>query len=189
MNSNLRLNLMLFAGVVLIIGVNGAAFTYSFWAPSFNLYWNDFLNAHFFRPAAKAGDRTIADCLKVSDFYSARLTTYFLADSDDSAGGRIDDLSKYSEYCDRVPGTGRVIFSVTLMEQDVRSLPVALSFYKFDPKGERQLINALPAKAHSAGFVTLDAPVSYKGKYLLELAFGDGKSAEDRIAMPISVGQ
>ncbi|MBY6242662.1 hypothetical protein [Methylosinus sp. Sm6] len=189
MNSNLRLNLLLLAGVVLIIGVNVAAFSYSYWASSFDLFWNDFLNAHFYRPAAKAGDRTMADCLKVNDFYSARLTTYFRADSDDSAGGRIDDMSKYAEYCDRVPGTGRVIFSVTLIEEDVRGMPVALSFYKLDQKGARALLTSLPAKPHPTGFVTLDSPVSYRGKYLLELAFNEGKSAEDKIEMPISVGE
>lgn len=189
MNSNLRLNLILFASVVAIIGLNVAAFSYSYWGPSFKLFWNDVLNANFYRPAAKAGDRTMADCLKVSDFYSARLTTYFLADSDDSAGGAIDDLSKYDEYCDRVPKTGRAIFSVTLMEEDVRSLPVALSFYKIDGKGARELVNSLPAKAHPAGFMTLDASLPHKGDYLLELAFGEGKSAEDKIAMPISVGR
>jgi hypothetical protein len=189
MSPNSRLNLMIFVGIVLIIGVNAAAFSYSYWASSFNLYWNDFLNAHFFRPAVKAGDRTMADCLKVSDFYSARLTTYFLADSDESAGGPIDDLSKYDEYCDRVPRTGRVIFSVTLLEEDVRSQPVALSFYRSDPEGALTLINALPSSPHPAGFVTLDANVAHRGKYLLKLAFGEGKSKEEIIEMPISVGR
>lgn len=184
-----RLNLILSIAIVLVVGVNATAFTYSFWGPTFNRHWNEFLDANFFRPAVKAGDRTIADCLKVSDFYSARLTTYFLGDSDESAGGAIDDLSKYDEYCDRVPGTGRVIFSVTLMEEDVRSQPVALSFYKLDAKGARELISSLPSKARSAGFVTLDGRVDHKGKYLLELAFGEGKSKEDVIEMPISVGR
>lgn len=184
-----RLNLILSIAIVLVVGVNATAFTYSFWGPTFNRHWNEFLDANFFRPAVKAGDRTIADCLKVSDFYSARLTTYFLADSDDNAGGAIDDMSRYSELCDRVPGTGRAIFSVTLMEEDVRSLPVGLSFYKLDQKGARELLNSVPAKPHPAGFVTLDSPLSHRGKYLLELAFGEGKSAEDKIEMPISVGQ
>jgi hypothetical protein len=189
MNSNLRLNLLLLAGIGLVVGLNVAGFSYSYWGPSFNLLWNDFLNANFYRPAVKAGDRTMADCLKVSDFYAARLTTYFLADSDDNAGGSIDDMSRYSELCDRVPGTGRAIFSVTLMEEDVRSLPVGLSFYKLDQKGARELLNSVPAKPHPAGFMTLDSPLSHRGKYLLELAFGDGKSAEDKIEVPISVGQ
>jgi hypothetical protein len=189
MMSPARLNLILAISIVLVVGANATAFTYSLWGPALNRHWNDFLNANFFRPAAKAGDRTIADCLKVSDFYSARLTTYFLADSDESAGGSTDDLSKYAEYCDRVPGTGKVIFSVTLMEEDVRSQPVALSFYKFDSKGARAVINTLPSAAHPAGFVTLDATVDHKGKYLLELAFGEGKSKEDLIEMPISVGR
>jgi hypothetical protein len=184
-----RLNLILSITILLVVGANATAFTYSLWGPAFGRYWNDFVNANFFRPAVKAGDRTIADCLKVSDFYSARLTTYFLGDSDDSAGGAIDDLSRYDEYCDRVPGTGRVIFSVTLMEEDVRSQPVSLSFYRLNSKGDRELINALPSKSHSAGFVTLDGRVDHKGKYLLELAFGEGKSKEDLIEMPISVGR
>jgi hypothetical protein len=189
MNPNLRLNVILFATVFLVAGVNIAAFTYSFWASSFSLFWNDFLDAHFYRPAVKAGDRTMADCLKVSDFYSARLTTYFLGDSDSSAGGPTDDLSKYAEYCDRVPGTGKVIFSVTLIEEDVRGLPVAMSFYRAGADGARELLNALPASSHPAGFVTMDSTVAHKGKYVLAVAFGEGKSKEDLIEVPISVGQ
>ncbi|OAI28680.1 hypothetical protein A1351_11280 [Methylosinus sp. R-45379] len=189
MSPNGRMNLMLFLAVVVIAAGNVGAFTYSLWGPSFSLYWNDFLDAHLYRPAVKAGDRTIANCLKVSDFYSARLTTYFLGDSDKSAGGPTTDLSKYDEYCDRVPGTGKVIFSVTLMEKDVRSQSVALAFYKSDAKGGLELLTSVPSKPHPAGFVTLESSVDHKGKYLLELAFGEGKSEEDRIAMPISVGQ
>lgn len=189
MSPNGRLNAILLLGVVLIFGGNIAMFSYSYWASPVSLYWKDFLDAHFFRPAVKAGDRTIADCLKVSDFYSARLTTYFLRDSDESAGGPIDDLKKYDEYCDRVPGTGKVIFSVTLMEEDVRSQPIGLSFYRYDSGGGRELINAVPARARPAGFVTLDATVAHKGKYLLELAIGEGKSKEDVIEMPISAGR
>jgi hypothetical protein len=189
MSPNGRMNLMLFLAVILIAGGNVAAFSYSFWGPSFKLYWNDFLDAHFYRPAVKAGDRTMANCLKVSDFYSARLTTYFLADSDQSAGGPTNDLSKYDEYCDRLPGTGKAIFSVTLMEKDVRGQSVALSFYKTDPKGALELLTSVPSKPRPAGFVTLESSLDHRGKYVLELAFGEGKSEEDKIAMPISVGQ
>jgi hypothetical protein len=137
----------------------------------------------------KAGDRTISECLGVSDFYSVHLTTYFLPDSEESAGGPTDDLSKYAEYCDRVPGTGKLIFSVTLMEKDARNESVALSFFQVDTDGGLKPINALPSQPHSSGFVTLDASVAHKGKYLLKLAFGEAKNAEDTIEMPIFVGR
>ncbi len=184
-----RLNLLVFAGIVLLIGVNGAAFTYRLWVPALNQYVDDFWKAHTLKPAAKAGDRTIAECLGVSDFYSVHLTTYFLPDSEESAGGATDDLSKYDEYCDRVPGTGKAIFSVTLMEKDARNESVALSFYKVDSDGGLKPINSVPSHPHSSGFVTLDATVPHKGKYLLKVAFGEAKNAEDTIEMPIFVGQ
>lgn len=184
-----RLNLLIFVGIVLLIGVNGAAFSYRLWVPAFNQYVTDFWKAHTLKPAEKAGDRTISECLGVSDFYSVHLTTYFLPDSDENAGGATDDLSKYDEYCDRVPGTGKVIFSVTLMEKDARNESVALSFYQLEPDGALKQISALPARPSSSGFVTLDASVPHKGKYLLKLAFGAAKNAEDTIEMPILVGQ
>ena len=184
-----RLNALVFAGIVLLIGVNGAAFSYRLWGPALNQYVDDFWKAHTLRPAVKAGDRTISECLGVSDFYSVHLTTYFLPDSEESAGGTTDDLSKYAEYCDRVPGTGKVIFSVTLMEKDARNESVALSFYQVDTDGGLKQINALPSRPRSSGFVTLDANVAHKGKYLLKLAFGEAKNAEDTIEMPIFVGQ
>jgi hypothetical protein len=184
-----RLNLMLFAGIVLFIGVNGAAFSYKLWGPALEQYVSDFRKTHLLKPAAKAGDRTISECLGVSDFYSVHLTTYFLADSSESAGGPTDDMSKYDEYCDRVPGTGKVILSITLMEKEARNDPVALSFFRYDSRGALEEINALPSKPRPSGFATLDAMVSHRGKYLLKVAFGEAKNKEDTIEMPITVGE
>lgn len=189
MRPTVRLNLMLFVGIVLIAGINIAMFSYSFWGPSFNQYWSELWKTHVLQPAVKAGDRTISECLKVSDFYSVHLTTYFLADSEKSAGGATDDLSKYDEYCDRVPGTGKVIFSVTLMENEARNESIGLSFYQYDSGGGLKQLKALPAMRYPGGFATLDATVAHKGKYLLMLAFGDAKNKEDMIEMPIFVGQ
>jgi hypothetical protein len=184
-----RLNLLVFAGIVLLIGVNGAAFSYRLWLPALNQYVADFWKAHTLQPAVKAGDRTIAECLGVSDFYSVHLTTYFLPDSEESAGGATDDLSKYDEYCDRVPGTGKVIFSVTLMEKEARNESVALSFYQVESDGGLKQISAVPTRPSSGGFITLESTVAHKGKYLLKLAFGAAKNAEDTIEMPILVGK
>lgn len=189
MSPNARLNLMLGTGLALLIGVNAVAFTYKLWGPAVEQYASDFWKAHVLQPAVKAGDRTISECLGVSDFYSAHLTTYFLADSDDSAGGATDDMSKYDEYCDRVPGTGKVIFAITLMEKDARNESVALSFHAYQPDGTLKELAALPPKPHGSGMLTLDAAVPHKGKYLLKLAFGEAKNKEDTVEMPISAGQ
>lgn len=184
-----RLNLMLAAGIVVLIGVNGAFFTYSLWGPGFKQYVNDMWKARVLTPAKKAGDRTISECLGVSDFYSVHLTTYFLADSAESAGGATDDLSKYEEYCDRIPGTGKVIFSVTLMEKEARGDAVAMSFYQDDGKGALKELSAIPSKPRPAGFATLEATIAHRGKYLLKVAFGEAKNKEDIIEMPITAGQ
>lgn len=184
-----RLNLILFVGIVALLGVNGVVFSYGLWGPRFNQYMSDFWKAHVLQPAVKAGDRTISECLGVSDFYSAHLTTYFLADSADSAGGATDDMSKYDEYCDRVPGTGKVIFAVTLMEKEARNEAVALSFHAYQSDGTLKPLVSLPPRPHGAGMLTLDATVPHKGKYLLKLAFGEAKNKEDIIEMPIFVGE
>jgi hypothetical protein len=189
MKPNARLNLILFAVMILLLGGNGAAFTYKLWGPSFNQTVADFWKTHTLKPAVKAGDRTIAECLGVSDFYSAHLTTYFFADSADSAGGRTDDMSKYDEYCDRIPGTGKVIFSVTFMEKDARKEPVAVSFYQADAKGALKEINSLPARPYPSGMLSVETTVAHTGNYLLRLAFGEAKNKEDMIDMPIMVGR
>ncbi|PPD44960.1 MAG: hypothetical protein CTY15_05400 [Methylocystis sp.] len=189
MSPNGRLNLILFLGVVLLMGVNGAVFSYGLWGPAFNQYVSDFWKAHSLKPAVKAGDRTISECLGVSDFYSVHLTTYFLADSAESAGGATDDMSRYDEYCDRVPGTGKVIFSVTLMEKEARGESVALSFFQEESDGALKKINSIASKPYSSGFATLDATVATKGRYILKVAFGEAKNKEDTIEMPILVGQ
>ena len=82
-----------------------------------------------------------------------------------------------------------MIFSVTLMEKEARNESVALSFYQVDSDGGLKQINALPSRPRKSGFVTLDANVAHKGKYLLKLAFGEAKNAEDTIEMPIFVGR
>jgi hypothetical protein len=189
MSPTARLNLILFVVVFLLIGVNGAAFSYKLWGPHLNQYWSDFVKAHTLKPAVKAGDRIASDCLQVSDFYSVHLTTYFLADSAESAGGPTDDMTKYDEYCDRVPGTGKIILSVTLMEKEARGESIALSFYQYDAGGALKLLNELPSKRYPSGFATLEATVAHKGKYLLRLGFGAAKSKEDMIEAPILVGQ
>ncbi|HEY8163805.1 MAG TPA: hypothetical protein VIF34_16295 [Methylocystis sp.] len=189
MSPTVRLNLMLFLGIVLLVGVNAVLFTYPLWGPAFNQYASDFWKAHTLKPAIKAGDRTISECLGVSDFYSVHLTTYFMADSAESAGGPTDDMSKYDEYCNRVPGTGKVIFSITLMEKEARGEPVALAFYQEGSDGALKELSSLPSKPYPAGFATLEGTVPHKGKYVLKAAFGEAKNKEDTIEMPILVGQ
>ncbi|MCX7900602.1 MAG: hypothetical protein N2444_11120 [Methylocystis sp.] len=184
-----RIITILATSIVVIVGLNVGAFTYPLWGPSFRQYWDEYWKARTLKPATKAGDRTISECLGVSDFYSAHLTTYFLADSAESAGGATDDLSKYDEYCDRVPGTGKVIFAITLMEKEARAESVALSFHEVDASGGQKLINSLPPKPSKSGMMTLDATIAHKGKYVLRLAFGEGKNKEDIIEMPITVVQ
>ncbi len=189
MSPNTRLNLILLSTAVLLVGGNVAAFTYKLWGPAFTIYWNDYWSKKILKPAVKAGDRLASDCLGVSDFYSVHLTTYFLADSDESAGGAVDDMRKYDEYCDRVPGTGRVIFAVTFMEKEVRNERIGLSFFQTDTTGALKEMNSLPPTRYSSGMMSVSATVAHKGKYLLRIAFGEGKSKEDMIEMPILVGQ
>ena len=189
MSPTARLNLFLFIGIIALAGASGAAFSYKFWGPAFELYWTEHWAPKTVKPAVKAGDRTIAECLGVSDYYSAHLTTYFLADSEQSAGGAVDDLRKYDEYCDHVPGTGKVILAVTLMEKEARSLPIAISFYQTDPKGGLKEINSLPSRVYPSGMLTMESTVAHKGKYLLKIGYGEAKEKEDIIEMPILVGQ
>ena len=91
-----RLIPILAMAIIFLVGVNVAAFTFKFWGPPLVQEWDDYWKKKLNTPAEKAGDRTISDCLQVSDFYSVHLTTYFLADSADSAGGVTDDLRKYN---------------------------------------------------------------------------------------------
>ncbi len=128
-------------------------------------------------------------CLKVSDFYSVHLTTYFLAatwgsDMDSKSQGK-----RYDQYCDRIPGIGKAIFTVDLMEQDARALSVALSLSQYNARGQLRLVKELPPNPHPRGVLTLDTAIVEQGKYLLKVAFGEAKSKDDIIEVPILVGQ
>ena len=71
-------------------------------------------------------------CLKVSDFYAVQLTTNFLPTAADDDSDPKDKAWRYNQYCDRIPGTGKVVFTVDLMEQDARDQSVVLSFSRYD---------------------------------------------------------
>ncbi len=88
-----------------------------------------------------------------------------------------------------MPGTGKVIFSVTFLEKDARTEPVAVSFFQADDKGGLKEIASLPPKSYPSGMFSVDTTVAHKGKYLLRLAFGEAKNKEDMIDMPIQVGR
>ena len=172
---NARLNWILFAAVLLLIGGNVLLFGgIPRWLTA--------------APTSAPPSDNEPSCLKVSDFYSVHLTTFFLA-AGENGGETKDKTKRYMPYCDRIPGTGQVIFTIDLMEQDARGLGVAISFSKYDSKGQLALLKEVPKGIHPGGVLTLDAPIAERGKYLLKLAFGDAKSKDDTIEMPIMVGQ
>jgi len=176
MNLDSRLNWILFAVVVLLIGGNSIMFLYPRWQASMP-------------PRAPSEGKNQASCLKTSDFYSVHLTTYFLATAGDGHEDPKDKAERYAQYCDRIPGTGKVIFTVDLMEQDTRNLSVALSLSQYDSGGKLALVKELPPEVHPRGVLTLTVPIVERGKYLLKVAFGNAKSKDDIIEMPILVGQ
>ena len=133
--------------------------------------------------------KNMPSCLKVSDFYSVHLTTYFLSTAADGDSGQKGKAMRYSQYCDRIPDTGKVIFTVDLMEQDARDQSVMLSFSRYNHQGQPTLVMALPANLHPRGVLTLNTAIMERGKYLLKAAFGEGKTKDDIIEMPILVGQ
>jgi hypothetical protein len=176
MNMDSRLNWVLFAFVVLLIGGNSLMFLYPRWQAS-----------RLARDPSEGKNQS--SCLKTSDFYSVHLTTYFLAAAGDGREDRKAKAERYSQYCDRIPGAGKVIFTVDLMEQDTRNLSVALSLLQYDSEGRLALVKELPRDVHPRGVLTLDVPIVERGKYLLKAAFGEAKSKDDVIEMPILVGQ
>lgn len=176
MNVDGRLNWILFAVVFLLIGINSIIFLYPVWQASRP-------------PRAPLEGKNQASCLKVSDFYSVHLTTYFLAASGDGGKDPKDKAKKYDQFCDRIPGTGKAIFTVDLMEQDARNLSVALSLLQYDFAGGLTPVKELPQNLYPGGVLTMDVPIVERGKYLLKLAFGEAKSRDDIITMPILVGQ
>jgi hypothetical protein len=172
-----RMNWILFAVLALLIGGNLMIFLYPLWQV-----------IRLKEEQSRAKNQP--SCLKTSDFYSVHLTTYYLAASGD---GALDPKEKakrrYDPYCDRIPGTGQVMFTVDLMEQDTRKMPVALSLSQYSSEGRLALVKGLPPSLHPGGVLTLDVPIAERGKYLLKVVFGAAKSKDDIIEMPILVGQ
>ncbi|MCL2453645.1 MAG: hypothetical protein FWD08_08415 [Alphaproteobacteria bacterium] len=131
--------------------------------------------------------KNLPSCLKVSDFYSVHLTSFYLPTAlDDDADPR-EKAMRYKQFCDHIPGPGKVIFTVDLMEDDARAQSVQLSLLRYDRDGHLALVKLLPPNLHPHGVLTLETPIAEAGKYLLKVAFGDAKTQDDIIEMPISV--
>lgn len=128
-------------------------------------------------------------CLKVSDFYSVHLTTYFLAATGLGDIDPKDKAKRYMQACDRIPGTGQVVFTVDLMEQDSRGLRVGVSLSRYDTGGRLVLVKEASRDVHPRGVLTLDTAIAEQGKYLLKVAFGEAKTKDDIIEIPVLVGQ
>ena len=141
------------------------------------------------RDASSEEGKNLPSCLKVSDFYSVHLTSFFLPAALDDDSDPREKAMRYNQYCDRLPGTGKVIFTVDLMEQDARDQSVVLSLSQYNSQGQLTLVKTLPASLHPAGVLTLDVPIVEQGKYLLKVAFGEARTNDDIIEMPILVGQ
>jgi hypothetical protein len=181
---NARLNWILFAVIILLAGGNTLLFT---GVPRWLTEAPRWLTGPQSASSPASGNEP--SCLKVSDFYSVHLTTYFLAATGDGDTDPKDKAKRYAQYCDRVPGTGQAIFTIDLMEQEARDLAVAMSLSRYDTRGQLTLVKELPRNVHPGGVMTLTVPIVERGKYLLRLAFGEGKSKDDTIEMPILVGQ
>jgi hypothetical protein len=136
-----------------------------------------------------AQNKNQPSCLKVSDFYSVHLTTYFRSATGDGDMDPNDKAKRYMQACDRIPGTGQVVFTVDLMEQDTRGVPVAFSLSRYDTGGRLVLVKDASRDVHPRGVLTLDAAIAEQGKYLLKVAFGEAKTKDDIIDIPILVGQ
>jgi hypothetical protein len=135
-----------------------------------------------------ADEKNEPSCLKTSDFFAVHLTTHFATADDGKADPRKKAL-EYVPYCDKVPGPGQAVFTVDLMEKDARNQSVGLSFFKIDSGGKLALVKALPSSRNPSGVLTMDVPLTERGKYLLEVAFGAARTADDKIKMPILVGK
>lgn len=133
--------------------------------------------------------KNLPSCLKVTDFYSVHLTSYFLPAALDDDSDPREKAMRYNQFCDRIPDTGKVIFTVDLMEQDARDQSVVLSLSRYTPEGQLMPVKTLPPNLHPRGVLTLDTPIAERGKYLLKVAFGEAKTKDDIIEMPIIVGQ
>jgi hypothetical protein len=172
MQSDSRRNLLLLVAIVLFIGVDALILTYPRWLA----IW----------PTTDPSEgKNLPSCLKTSDFYSVHLTTHFAATIADGKTDPKRKAAKYEPYCDQIPGPGQVFFTVDLMEKDARTLSVGLSFFKRTADGQLALVKALPPNLYPSGVLTLDVPIAERGKYVLKLAFGEAKTQDDIIEMPI----
>ena len=186
MNPNARLNLYSSSASCCSSAQSARPFPTAFGGrPSRNI--GRLLEEDTLKPATKAGDRIISECLGVTDFYSVHLTTYFLSDSDESAGGAVDDLSRYDEYCDRVPGTGSHL-RLTLMEKEGATSDSPWPSINRTTAGRGGDL-LLAFNAHPSGLMSVDATVARKREISAQGRLRRSEEKEDTIEMPILVGQ
>jgi hypothetical protein len=160
--------------LILVIGADALILTYPRWLAILPMM-------------ESSEEKNLPSCLKTSDFYAVHLTTHFAAASSKAASN--PKALVYDPYCDSVPGPGYLVFTVDLMERDARTLAVGLSFFKNSADGKLVLVKASPPTLHPSGVLTLQVPSMERGKYVLKVAFGEAKTDDDTISVPILVGK
>jgi hypothetical protein len=113
------------------------------------------------------------------------LTTYIQTEV---AGADPKRAEAFRPYCRNVPKTGAVTFSFDLIDKEARKLPVALAVSKVAASGEKALVKEQPAAVYGAGVAQISANLAEAGVYSVRLVFGEGKSADEQLEVPVAVG-
>lgn len=134
-------------------------------------------------PVGQADDTKKLECLITNDFYAVHLTAY------QPPAGRSDGAvdGGFRPYCQELPSAGRTYVTLDLLDQDVRTTPLAVRVQSHQDGGQPSTISALPRRVYPAGVVEVVADLPRPGRYSVVLQMGDTMAGKDTITIPMTV--
>jgi hypothetical protein len=134
-------------------------------------------------PVGQADDTKKLACLIANDFYAVHLTAY--QPPAGRSGGAVD--GGFRPYCQELPSAGRTYITLDLLDQDVRTTPLAVRVQSHPDEGQPSTISELPRRVYPAGVVEVVADLPRPGRYSVVLQVGDSTAGEDIITIPMTV--
>lgn len=98
------------------------------------------------------------------------------------------ELPPTHAYCDHVPETGELYFTVDLTDPESREIPIALRLVMEGHGEEGHEIMSIPAKPYPSGSISFTANLQELGQYALLLETEKEGKTNTAVRIPVHVG-
>lgn len=132
-------------------------------------------------------DRGNLPCPLILTPFTLHLTTYL------APGGAPAGSAALDRHCHDVPSTGRIHFTLDLLDRVLRTVPIAIAVVTGDQTGEGDTdpagatILSVPAQRHPHGYLEGEVDIETPGHYTIVVDVQDLNAERRRARLPLRV--